>query len=265
MARPKVPLLSRERITSAAIKLIDQNGLGALSLPALAAELRVSAPSLYHHFHDKAEILAEVARAIAISAPAPKIADYDGDWIEWMVDLSNSFRRTVLKHRNAAPIFVEFLPRELLIGTYDRSATIMEQAGVPAGLHVLILDGCDKLSLGAILMEAGEGPPNRAHTYTGFDADTHARLARAVEAYELSADELFKQSVRAYIRGVLLLAEDGSVGPRPAARSARTKAVGRTASRTGTKAGTRTATKTGTKAGTRRTAPAAARGTRAGV
>jgi TetR/AcrR family transcriptional regulator, tetracycline repressor protein len=227
MARPKVPLLSRERITTAAIKVIDEHGLSALSLPTLAAELNVSAPSLYHHFHDKAEILREVARAIAVSAPAPRISEYGGDWIEWMVDLSNSFRKTVLKHRNAAPIFVEFLPRELLIGTYDRSATIMERAGVPAGLHVLILDGCDKLSLGSILMEATEGPPNRAHTYSGFNAETHARLARAVEVYAASADELFKQSIRAYIRGVMLMADEQETGPKPPRkpRARRTKVL----------------------------------------
>jgi AcrR family transcriptional regulator len=213
-------MLSRERIVAAAITLIDEHGVAALSLPALARELNVTAPSLYHYFHDKAAILAEVVRAIAASAPAPKLSDFDGDWVEWMVELSLSFRRTVLKHRNAAPIFVEFLPRELLISAYDRSAKVMTAAGVPPERQILILDGCDKLSLGSVLMEATAGPPNRAFIYSGFDPSLHAELARAVEAYAQSADELFRQSVRAHIHGVLTLDLEASQPAKRAPRSA---------------------------------------------
>ena len=43
-----------------ALEVIDADGLDAMSLERLADELGVKAPSLYHHFHDKAEILAAV-------------------------------------------------------------------------------------------------------------------------------------------------------------------------------------------------------------
>jgi AcrR family transcriptional regulator len=204
VARPKQPLLSRERITRAATRIIDEQGLNALSLPALASDLGVAAPSLYHHFRDKGEILAEVARSIALSAPVPSLTD-PTDWIEWMVELSNNFRKAVLRHRNAAPVFIEFLPRELLISAYDRSAQVMERAGVPAELHVLILDGCDRIALGSILIETAR--TGESHVpYGGFDEAMHKKLARAIEVYSLSADELFKQTVRSFLQGCMQLA-----------------------------------------------------------
>ncbi|HTC82023.1 MAG TPA: helix-turn-helix domain-containing protein, partial [Acidimicrobiia bacterium] len=60
MARPSKPLISKDASARAALEIIDAEGLEALSLERLAKELGVRAPSLYHHFADKAEILARV-------------------------------------------------------------------------------------------------------------------------------------------------------------------------------------------------------------
>lgn len=64
MARPRKPLLSRERIVTTALALIDAEGLPALSTRRLAAELGVSGPSLYNHFTTKDEILDAVADTV---------------------------------------------------------------------------------------------------------------------------------------------------------------------------------------------------------
>lgn len=55
-------------------------GVEALSLPRLASELRIAAPSSYHHFSDKADILVEVSRLIMASIDCPPEA-LNGDWI----------------------------------------------------------------------------------------------------------------------------------------------------------------------------------------
>lgn len=59
MARPSQPLIDRERVIETALSLIDAEGLAASSLPRRARELGVKTPSLYHHFDDRAEIMAE--------------------------------------------------------------------------------------------------------------------------------------------------------------------------------------------------------------
>jgi len=57
VARPRNPLLNRERIVGAALALVDAEGLAALSTRRLAAELGVSGPSLYNHFATKDALL----------------------------------------------------------------------------------------------------------------------------------------------------------------------------------------------------------------
>ena len=68
MARPSKPLISRASAVQASIEIIDAEGLDAFSLPRLAKHMGVRAPSLYHHFADKNEILTAIARHIAQAA-----------------------------------------------------------------------------------------------------------------------------------------------------------------------------------------------------
>ena len=63
MARPRTPLLSRERIRDAALALIDRDGLAELSMRKLAQELGVRAASLYSRASSKRSSRAR-ARAI---------------------------------------------------------------------------------------------------------------------------------------------------------------------------------------------------------
>ncbi len=70
MPRPAQPLLSYSSIVATALAIIDADGLDAFSLKRLAQEMNVQAPSLYHHFPDKASILEAVAQAIVRETPA---------------------------------------------------------------------------------------------------------------------------------------------------------------------------------------------------
>ncbi|HEY0649489.1 helix-turn-helix domain-containing protein, partial [Phenylobacterium sp.] len=72
MARPRSPLISREAAVRAGLAVLDEVGLEAFSLPMLAKKLEVKAPSLYHHFRDKSEVLAEIARQIMLDADEPR-------------------------------------------------------------------------------------------------------------------------------------------------------------------------------------------------
>src|SRR5690606_30252887 len=101
MARPKVPMISRQVATQVALEIIDEEGLSALSLERLANQLGVKAPSLYYHFTDKAAILASVARLIMVEAKAPP-EPKNGDWQEHMIAQAVEFRRAILAHAKAA-------------------------------------------------------------------------------------------------------------------------------------------------------------------
>src|SRR6185369_14231763 len=114
MARPRSPLISRETAVRAGLEVIDELGLDAFSLPLLAKKLNVKAPSLYHHFRDKSEVLAEIARQIMLDADEPRRLPTD-DWQEAVVSLSISAHRSILRHPNAAPLLLLYPPRHIVL------------------------------------------------------------------------------------------------------------------------------------------------------
>lgn len=201
MARPSTPLITRETTVQAALRIIDEDGLDALSLPRLAREMNVKAPSLYHHFGDKNEILVEVARAIVVEAKLPRKSS-TGDWAEWFTQLNLNFRAAVLRHRRAAPILLQFLPRDALTDLYEDAASYLAECGVPAEQHVQILDGLEKLALGATIAEAMH-PPSRARVrFEHADPDRHPVLTAAGDANQLNPRQLFEHLIRSYLLGV---------------------------------------------------------------
>jgi TetR/AcrR family transcriptional regulator, tetracycline repressor protein len=199
VARPSTPLISRDATIATALAIVDEEGPDALSLPRLARRLNVKAPSLYHHFSDKDEILAAVARAVVVTTKMPR-KRADGDWVEWFTQLSLNFRVAVLRHRRAAPILLRHLPRELLTDLYEYTATYLSECGVPVELHVQILDSLEKLALGATLTEAMR-PPSR--TRVQFEhADQHPVLTAANRANSLTAAQIYENTVRSFLVGL---------------------------------------------------------------
>ncbi|GAA2409431.1 hypothetical protein GCM10010191_17550 [Actinomadura vinacea] len=211
MPRPSQPLINRKVAVATALAIIDTEGLGAFSLPRLARELGVRAPSLYHHFEDRAEILEEVAQSIVLETVIPRKPSGD-DWMNWFVALAMNFRRVILRHGNAAPILLEFLPRDMLSPLYDDAAEFLTQAGVATGLHVLILDGLEKLTLGAAVTEAMRRPARRGRIFGHVDPASQPALAQAVKANELTAADLFAETIRAFLLGVTTAPPAGGRG-----------------------------------------------------
>ncbi|MBS9372035.1 TetR family transcriptional regulator [Rhodococcus sp. B50] len=202
MARPSKPLISRAAAVTASIEIIDSEGLDAFSLPRLAKHLGVRAPSLYHHFSDKSEILAAVARQIAGAGTLPRRKP-GPDWPEFFVKTSLNLRRSILKHRNAAPILLQYLPRDLLIGTYEDIAGFLEESGVPARLHVQILDGMERLTLGAVLTEAMRKPATKSTIFPNVDPASQPLLSKALAANEMTSQQLFEEMIRSFLHGVV--------------------------------------------------------------
>jgi AcrR family transcriptional regulator len=201
MPRPTSPLISHDAVIEATLRIIDTEGLDAFSLPRLARELNVRAPSLYHHFEDRAEILRTVARTIVLETRIPDPTTC-ANWVDWFVGISVAFRRAVLKHRNAAPILLEYMPRDLLIESYEMSAQILAAIGVPPGQRILVIDGLDTLILGASLAEAAKSPARGGQAFSNVNAETEPTLSQAVADNTRSAEELFADTVRSFLRGV---------------------------------------------------------------
>ncbi|MGV0739761.1 TetR/AcrR family transcriptional regulator C-terminal domain-containing protein [Mycobacterium syngnathidarum] len=188
---------------TSALEIIDAEGLSSFSLHRLAHELGVRTPSLYYHFSDKSEILTEVARRIAAIFPVPESQYTPGpDWVESIISICMALRASILRHPNAAPLLLEFLPRDLLVDSYEAGARLLDDSGVPAAVQVCILDGAERITLGAALTEAMRGKSTRKTIFPDVDATTQPTLARALAANRLSTHEIFEVGLRAFLDGV---------------------------------------------------------------
>ncbi|MCE3289666.1 MAG: TetR/AcrR family transcriptional regulator [Caulobacter sp.] len=189
-------MITRDSATRAALEVIDHQGLDGFSLDLVARRLGVRAPSLYHHFKDKAELLAEVARFVMLDFELPT----DGEPVSWeeaMVAICIVTRRALLKHPNASPLFLQFFPRHLMLAAYDRW---IGACPYPVEVQMILLEGTEKLTYASALFEAAarsRGLP----TMPAFDPTRLPNLGRAMAANPFDAEGVFEQTIRTYLAG----------------------------------------------------------------
>lgn len=97
--RPRAdqPKLSRDQILDAALALLAESGLGALTMRSLARRLGVDPMAVYHYFADKDELLSAAAeRSFASLRPRMPAA---GDWSDRLRALARAYLRTLLRSR----------------------------------------------------------------------------------------------------------------------------------------------------------------------
>jgi AcrR family transcriptional regulator len=196
------PTITKQGVAEAALRIIDDEGLEALSLERIAAEVGVRAPSLYHHFPDKSAILTEVARLVLGDLNLRRPA---ANWQEWMVSVSLTFYRRVLEHPNAAAILLEFLPDSSAVRGLAKGAKMLADAGVDPTVQALLMEGCEKLTWGWALQRAfmvrGDRPRLSRATINGRWPELEAAVARRDQRWR--DDEMLEAALHAFINGVL--------------------------------------------------------------
>ncbi len=103
MVEVKREPLSRRRILDAAIGLVDREGLEALSMRRLGAELGYEAMSIYNHVPNKAALYDGMVEVLLEGLNVPPA---DRGWEERIRGAYRSFRRMALEHPNVFPLFV---------------------------------------------------------------------------------------------------------------------------------------------------------------
>ncbi|ONK15538.1 TetR/AcrR family transcriptional regulator [Streptomyces sp. MP131-18] len=90
------PPLTRERITEAAVALLDEEGIERLTMRHLAERLQVGATTLYWHIDTKDDVIDLAVDAIFAEAAVP--GERAGSWRDDVVALLTGCRATLLKH-----------------------------------------------------------------------------------------------------------------------------------------------------------------------
>jgi AcrR family transcriptional regulator len=88
--------LTRERIVAAALAIVDEQGLDALSLRGVAARLSVTPMPLYRHVADRDELVDLVVEAL-LARDAPEV-ELPQEWDALLETLAWRTRNTLLSH-----------------------------------------------------------------------------------------------------------------------------------------------------------------------
>jgi AcrR family transcriptional regulator len=95
-AQPSRTGLTAEQVARAALDFLDRNGLEALSMRRLAAELGVGAMTLYGYYRSKDELLEAVVDA-AVSGVRPAL-DAKDPWRDQLTTLMRDARHAIGRH-----------------------------------------------------------------------------------------------------------------------------------------------------------------------
>ena len=129
---PRQPL-SQDLIVRTALRIVDAEGLDALSMRRIAQELETGPASLYAHVANKDELLDLVYDMVL---PEVQIPEPDPDrWHEQVKDMLRSLRRVFRSHRDLARIALTRIPLgpNGVVGL-ERTMALLRAGGLPDGI-----------------------------------------------------------------------------------------------------------------------------------
>jgi AcrR family transcriptional regulator len=177
---PREPL-TRQRIVRAALRIMDEDGLEAVSMRRLGRELGVEAMALYNHVRDKEDILDSICEEVLSEFETPQVEG----WSERARQGAREYRRLLLDHPNVITLMTERkgpLTNPDALRASEFALDLFACAGLPPQDALKAFHVFGGYILGHVTFELGlmyGGPHDEEH------ARAHEEMARLVESADL--------------------------------------------------------------------------------
>jgi AcrR family transcriptional regulator len=206
--RTKQPL-SRDAIVDAAIKVLDKEGVDALTIRRLAQELGTGPATLYWHIKGKEELGELVYDRIMgdLSLPDPD----PSRWQDQLKDLARQAYRILRSHNDAARLSLGRIPvGPNMLAVMDWSMGLLMAAGIEKSVAAYIGDLVGRyLDASALDVAVGDDAQRdemfaMLHGYfAGLPAERFPNLKMlAGEMFEMDDEERFELGLDILMRGV---------------------------------------------------------------
>jgi AcrR family transcriptional regulator len=214
---PRAAVLDRETIATAALAVIDRDGLAALTMRCLGRELGVAAMSLYNHVTDRTELESLVVSAVMSSIDSTPVA----------ADPMSEVKRLMMAMRDALNAHPEAIPLVLTRPTSSETALAPIESLLAAlsagGFTGLALLRAYRTLFGFLIgfvqadlsgpVSSGQ-PATMSHVAAGVLslADTRFPYLRACAsaAATSDSDSEFEHGLNAVLLGLKALVPDGA-------------------------------------------------------
>ena len=201
--------LTRELIVAAAIKLVDQYGLPALSMRRLGAELGVDPMAVYYYLPGKQALLDAIVEAVMASIDL-SLDDPTAPAEQRIVTAACAYHEAMLAHVNALPIVLArgpatpaaMRPVELLTG-------ILRDAGLPPAAALAGMNVIAAMVRGAVgVWQTSQLPPRDFEAaMKSLPAAEFPRLHEAIPFAGCRVEQFLEFGVRAITHGLLAEAQ----------------------------------------------------------
>jgi len=200
MARPRVPLLTRERIRDCALELIDADGLASLSMRRLARRLGVQAASLYSHYPTKDDVLDAVANLLTAEVDTSGFSG--GDWRRGLVVWARSYLAALAAHPQAVPVIASGAGRrESFLAMADAVHGGLVGAGWAPRDATTIAGAVKYLVVGAASTPFASGFADDVQVYLDRYPNLGSAHRLAQQAERIDRDS-FERGLSALVRGL---------------------------------------------------------------
>jgi AcrR family transcriptional regulator len=159
--------LSRELVLSAALALVDAEGLDALTMRRLGQQLGRDPMSLYRYAENRAALLDGVSELVLNElATFPR----DPDWQVELRRIAHDLRRLALRHPNVVPLLVT------------------RPLSTPLGLRPLgTLRPLEQIL--ALLIDVGFAPADALHVYRAYYGFLYGHILNELQEFIVDPDE----------------------------------------------------------------------------
>ncbi|MDQ0617300.1 TetR/AcrR family transcriptional regulator C-terminal domain-containing protein [Arthrobacter globiformis] len=159
--------LSRELVLSAALELVDSEGLEALTMRRLGQQLGRDPMSLYRYAANRAALLDGVTELVLNELA---ISPDDKDWQTQLRRIAHDLRLLALRHPNVVPLLVT------------------RPLSTPLGLRPLgTLRPLEQIL--SLLIDAGFRPEDALHVYRAYYGFLYGHILNELQEYVVDADE----------------------------------------------------------------------------
>jgi AcrR family transcriptional regulator len=198
---PRIPV-TRERISDAALAIVEEDGLETLTMRGIGARLGVEAMTLYHHVSGKDEILDLLVARVMAEAGA-MTGNEGSDWRSLVRDFAVRYRTALLRHAGLLPLVATRPARgSAALKFFEDGLRVLADAGFSPEQCFCIGNAVAMFVIGHALAQAGRTPGHRKDSARrdidkgAFPAvaaavnDQHTAAARFQASFDFGLDAL---------------------------------------------------------------------------
>jgi AcrR family transcriptional regulator len=209
MGRPAK--FSRGQLQTAALALLDEQGLPGLSMRALAAALGTGPMTIYNHVAHRADLEVLVIEAVVAKARWPRRRT-DGDWRRDVRAIATAMWRAVRAHPHAIPLLLTRRTRspaaldvaEALLDALARGGRSGQRLLIAfRTVNAFVMGFAQAELAGPLAVEAGEAPAAVIRRMRALPTQRYPRLIEIATAAATSdAAREFRNGLDAVLAGL---------------------------------------------------------------